>query len=65
MSYKTIITVLQSEAHIERALPAAIDLAVRHEAHLIGLHVMPGPLIIPTWGLESVAGLLALAKENA
>ena len=44
MSYKTILAILQSEEDIERVLDCAIPMAVRFEAHLIGLHTEPLPI---------------------
>jgi nucleotide-binding universal stress UspA family protein len=50
MSYKTILVYLNSAKRAEAVLEAALRLAGRHEAHLIGLHVIPQvtvPAVVP------------------
>jgi Universal stress protein family len=39
MSYKTILVHLNDKRRAEAVLGSAIHLAIRHNAHLIGLHV--------------------------
>ncbi len=41
MTLKTIIAYLPSIETAPQVLKMAVDLAKRHEAHLIGLHVVP------------------------
>ncbi len=43
MSYRTILAHVNDERRATRLLRTAIALAVRHQAELIGLHVVPGP----------------------
>lgn len=50
MSYKTILVYLNSANRAEAVLEAALRIAGRHEAHLIGLHVIPQvtvPAVVP------------------
>ncbi len=47
MSYKTILVYLSNEDQLPRLMAVAKDLAARNNAHLIGLHVMPGVEIYP------------------
>lgn len=51
MSYKTILVNLETDKCADKVLPVAIRLALAHEAHLIGIHVMPGPAH-PVFGYE-------------
>jgi nucleotide-binding universal stress UspA family protein len=44
MRFKTIVTILQSEQDIERALACATELAKRHESHLVGVHAEALPI---------------------
>jgi nucleotide-binding universal stress UspA family protein len=44
MRFKTIVTILQSEQDVERALACALQLAKRHESHLIGVHAEALPI---------------------
>jgi nucleotide-binding universal stress UspA family protein len=46
MAYKTIVAVLQDEAGAPAMLDVASGLAVRFEAHLIGVHAEPLPMPI-------------------
>lgn len=46
MSYKTILVHINDERRLPGLLQAAVGMAERHHAHLIGLSVMP-PVIIP------------------
>lgn len=66
MSYKTVIAALQQKSHAARILPAAIEIARRNDAHLIGLHAVPRPVRIPTWGgIEDIGQLLHAIEERA
>jgi nucleotide-binding universal stress UspA family protein len=50
MAYKTILVYLNSAKRAAAVLEAALQLAWRHEAHLIGLHVVPQvtvPAVVP------------------
>jgi nucleotide-binding universal stress UspA family protein len=50
MAYKTILVYLNSAKRAEAVLEAALRLAGRYEAHLIGLHVVPQvtvPAVVP------------------
>ncbi len=50
MSYKTILVYLNSAARAEAVLGAALRIAGRSEAHVIGLHVIPQvtvPAVVP------------------
>ena len=44
MSFKTILAILQGKEDAARVLNCAIPLAVKHEAHLIGLHAEALPI---------------------
>ena len=41
MAYKTILTFLPTVARAERVLDVALPIAESHDAHIIGVHVMP------------------------
>jgi nucleotide-binding universal stress UspA family protein len=47
MSYKTIIVSLNDISRSETLLTLATGMAAKHEAHLIGLYVIPAPRIYP------------------
>lgn len=56
MTYKTILLHANDERRVAGLVDAAAVLAKRHEAHLIGLYVMPP---VPTYGATSVgAGMI-------
>ena len=47
MGYKTVAVHLNHEARAHRLLGVGIELARRHDAHLIGLHVIPSLRFAP------------------
>lgn len=47
MSYKTILVSLNDISRSETLLALAAGMAAKHEAHLIGLYVVPAPRIYP------------------
>lgn len=69
MPYKTILVHLNNERRAEGLLECAMDLARRHNAHLIGLHVYPGvpsapPIALP-YGAEVIGAALAGERKEA
>lgn len=64
MPYKTILAILQSEEETGRVLDAAISIASRHGAHLIGLHAQSLPVAyVSPMGFPDVG--LITAQEDA
>ena len=55
MSIKTILLHLNDERRVAGLVDVAAHLATRHEAHLIGLYVMPP---VPTLGATSIGASL-------
>jgi nucleotide-binding universal stress UspA family protein len=48
MTYKTILVHCNDRERVERIVGAAVELAERFQAHLIGLSVSPSVLVVPT-----------------
>jgi len=69
MKFKTILAILQSKDDAARVLNCAVPLAVKHEAHLIGLHAEPLPIPHATpMGIPDTGFLEAgteIARERA
>ena len=64
MAYKTIVTYLPAPGRVAPVLDVAVPLARKHEAHLIGLHVIPEPHIYAAVAAEMSAVVLdAQAKH--
>jgi nucleotide-binding universal stress UspA family protein len=51
MSYKTILVYLPDARRAERVLDVACQLAVEHDAHLLGVHMMWPELVTPVFGV--------------
>lgn len=69
MPYKTILVHLNNERRAEGLLECAMDIARRHNAHIIGFHVYPGvpsapPIAIP-YGAEVIGAALAGERKEA
>jgi nucleotide-binding universal stress UspA family protein len=67
MPYKTILVHLNDKRRTEAVLEPAIRLAIRHNAHLIGLHVhaaMPAPPI-PVPGANMLGSIAAAERQAA
>jgi len=58
MAYKTIMTYLPAPDRVAPVLDIALPLACKHEAHLIGLHVIPEPHIYAAVAAEMSAAVL-------
>jgi len=69
MPYKTILVHLNNERRAEGLLECAMDIARRHNAHLIGFHVYPGvpsaPPIAMPYGAEVIGAALAGERREA
>ena len=68
MSYKTILVHLNDKRRVEAVLGPAIHLAIRHNAHLIGLHVhasMPAPPIAMAYGAQVLGSIVAAERKEA
>jgi nucleotide-binding universal stress UspA family protein len=67
MSYKSILVYLSDTRRAEAILEPAIQLAVRNNAHLIGLHVYPGvpapPVPLP-YGSDVVRAVAAVQQKE-
>lgn len=64
MSYKTILCYLPDEAHAERLLKVALPIARQHDAHLIGLHVIPRvPVMYAVAGAEIPVSIIQQQEE--
>ncbi len=64
MAYQTILAFLSEEKSAERVLAAAISLANKSDAHLIGLHVAPVYHVYATVAVDFSAEILD-AQSNA
>lgn len=62
MTYKTIAVHLNNESRVATMLPAAVALARRFEAHLVGVHVSPSLAYVPP--VPGAAGLLQEIKKT-
>ena len=62
MTYKTIAVHLNNENRVAKLLAAAVGLARRYEAHLIGVHVSPSLSYVPP--VPGASGLLQEIKRN-
>jgi len=58
MAYKTILTHLSTPDRVKPVLDVAVPLARKHQAHLIGLHVVPVPHIYAIVAAEMSAPIL-------
>jgi nucleotide-binding universal stress UspA family protein len=63
MSYRTILVCLNEVDRAAILLQVAGDLAQRHEAHLIGLFVIPGVRIYPAAGMAMTPEVFEAHKE--
>lgn len=59
--YRTILVHLPDETRTERVLGVATRLAAAHDAHLIGLFMMPPEVISPAWGFAR--GVMEAGKK--
>src|SRR5262249_7430988 len=67
MSYKTILVYLNDTRRAEAILEPAIQLAVRNNAHLIGMHVYAGVLAPPVpmpYGSDVVRAVAAVQQKE-
>ncbi len=68
MSYKTVLVHLNHEVRAHRLLAVAVDIARKHDAHLIGLHVFPAVRLAPPLPLpfarQVASGLRAAIKRE-
>jgi len=67
MSYKTILVYLNDKRRAEAVLEAAVQLASRHNSHLIGLHVyasVPAPPIPMPYGSDVVRSIAAAQHKE-
>src|SRR5262245_42126659 len=67
MSYKTILVHLNDERRAEALLEPAIQLASRHNAHLIGMHVyasVPAAPIALPYGSKMLGALAAGERKS-
>jgi nucleotide-binding universal stress UspA family protein len=62
MTYKTIAVHLNNESRVAGLLAAAVDLARRFDAHLIGLHVSPSLSYMPP--VPGASGLLQEIRKT-
>jgi nucleotide-binding universal stress UspA family protein len=68
MSYKTILVHLNDKRRAETVLGPAIHLAIRYNAHLIGLHVhasMPAPPVAMAYGAQVLGQVMAAERKEA
>jgi nucleotide-binding universal stress UspA family protein len=66
MSYKTILVHLNDERRAEAILAPAIQLAARHNAHLIGMHVyasLPAPPVSLPYGSKVLGAVVASERK--
>lgn len=62
MSYKTILVQLNDEHRVEQILRPAVRVAMKHESHVIGLHISPGIPYTPP--IPGAGGVIGLIKEH-
>lgn len=62
MAIKTMLVQINDAERAERLMAAAVAIADRFEAHLVGLHVSPGLLYVPP--LPSTGGIVSMIKEH-
>ncbi|MFM2421705.1 MAG: hypothetical protein RL291_235 [Pseudomonadota bacterium] len=60
--YRTILVHLPDAERARRVLSAAVPLALKHDAHLIGLYVMPSMVISPAFGYAE--GIIAAGRKT-
>ncbi len=65
MSYKSIAVCLDTDDGLSRHLQFAIDLAVRHEASLIGFHLTSSPLVMSDTTPYTLWGPMILELEDS
>ena len=53
MSYKTIIVLLNDSAHTHNLMAASGAMALQHQAHLIGLFIIPSVMVYPDWEMSA------------
>lgn len=63
MTYKTILAYLPDPARVDAVLDVALPIARAHEAHLIGLHVVPQPHVYWAVAAEMSAVVLDAQRE--
>ncbi|MCR9212255.1 MAG: universal stress protein [Proteobacteria bacterium] len=64
MSYKTILVNLNTEKYAKNLLQVAATLAAKHEAHLIGLYVVPAVEVYPAVSMYVSSDVLAEHRNN-
>jgi nucleotide-binding universal stress UspA family protein len=63
MTYKTILVHLSRRTRAEHLLRAALPLARRSNAHLIGLYVLPPPVVVTDAGMGYGAQVITLDRS--
>ena len=63
MSFKTILVALNDVSRAETLIPAAVQLADKDEAHLIGLYVIPAPRVYAAMSAHTAPVVLDEAKK--
>ncbi|MGI9482764.1 MAG: universal stress protein [Hyphomicrobiales bacterium] len=64
MAYRTIAVYLDDEDRAPNILQAATELARKHEAHVIGLFVVPGIDVTPSFGFYIPAEVLEVHRNT-
>ena len=62
MSFKTILLSLNQVSRSDTLINSAVSLAAAHEAHLIGLYIIPAPRIYPAMSAHVTPVVLDEAK---
>ena len=63
MPYKTILVALNNISRADALLSASTGLATQHEAHLIGLYVIPTPRVYAAYSAHSAPIVLDEAMK--
>lgn len=63
MSYKTVLVHLNDERRAARLLDFAVPFARAHDAHLIGLYVVPLPVVLNEWPDLAIAEMLEAQRK--
>lgn len=63
MSYKTILVHLNDERRAARLAGFAADFAQAHDAHLIGLYVVPLPVVLNEWPDIAIAEMIEAQRK--
>jgi len=64
MSYKTVLAYLSGPESSQSVLGAALNLAEAHNAHVIGLHVLPNLAVYAGSGLQAYPEILTRQREE-